>query len=74
MKQSYRNLPSFPFGGGGRACIGNHFAMAEGQMSIATILQRFKFELVDGNSVRPKAGCTLRPAKPIQARLINAVR
>ncbi len=72
LPENEAKLPKFaffPFGGGGRACIGNHFAMAEGQMAVATILQRFKIELVDGQNVTPKAGCTLRPAQPIKIRL-----
>jgi cytochrome P450 len=74
LPENEAKLPKFaffPFGGGGRACIGNHFAMAEGQLAVATILQRFKFELVDGQSARPKAGCTLRPAEPIKVRLLR---
>ncbi len=74
LPENEAKLPKFaffPFGGGGRACIGNHFAMAEGQMCIATILQRFKFELVDGQNVQPKAGCTLRPASPITVRIVK---
>jgi cytochrome P450 len=74
LPENEAQLPKFaffPFGGGSRSCIGNHFAMAEGQMALATILQRFKFELLAGQNVEPKAGCTLRPAKPIKVRLLK---
>lgn len=72
LPENEAKLPKFaffPFGGGSRSCIGNHFAMAESQLALATILQRFRFELMEGQTVLPKAGCTLRPAKPIMMRL-----
>ncbi len=74
LPENEAKLPKFaffPFGGGGRACIGNHFAMAEGQLAIASILQRFKFAVIEPEKVRPKAGCTLRPGAPIRASLVR---
>lgn len=60
----------FPFGGGGRACIGNHFAMAEAQLALATILQKFDFEFIDSINVATKAGCTLRPRSRVPVRFV----
>jgi len=51
----------FPFGGGPRICIGMQFAMMEGPLVLATILQRFRVELVAGQNVVPDATFTLRP-------------
>lgn len=51
----------FPFGGGGRTCLGDKFAMLEGILVLATIAQRYHFHLVPGHPVEPMAIGTLRP-------------
>ncbi len=51
----------FPFGGGPRMCIGNHFAMLEGPLALAALIQRFHFTLVPNQSIVPDATFTLRP-------------
>jgi cytochrome P450 len=65
-----RMLPKyafFPFGGGPRSCIGEGFAWMELGIVLTEILRRWRFEIVPGQTVRPKASITLRPEKPIQA-------
>ena len=62
----------FPFGGGGRQCIGEAFAWMEGVLLLATIAQRWRMELIPGpiqgpDHVQPKI--TLRPKFPIQMKL-----
>jgi cytochrome P450 len=59
----------FPFGGGPRVCIGNHFALMEGPLVLATILQRFRVELVPGQEVLPDATFTLRPRHGVKVLL-----
>lgn len=54
-------LSWLPFGGGPRICIGNHFALLEGQTLLATIARRATFELEPGHTVRPQPHSTLRP-------------
>ena len=49
-----------PFSGGPRVCIGNHFALMEGALVLATLLQRADFEPA-GAEVQPEMGATLRP-------------
>jgi cytochrome P450 len=59
-----RSLPTyayFPFGGGPRMCIGASFARAEGILALATVGQRFRFELKTGTDVKPWPSVTLRP-------------
>jgi cytochrome P450 len=50
-----------PFGGGPRVCIGNHFAMLEGQIVLATMARRVTFAIPDGRVVEPAPLATLRP-------------
>lgn len=58
-----------PFGGGPRVCIGNNFALMEGQLILATVAQRFRLRLVPDQQVEPEALVTLRPRHGIQMRL-----
>jgi cytochrome P450 len=50
----------FPFGAGPRICIGNQFALMEGQLLLATLAQRLTFELVPGQQIVPQPVFTLR--------------
>jgi cytochrome P450 len=59
----------FPFGGGPRQCIGNTFALMEANVVLATIGQKFRFQLVPDHKVTPLASITLRPKNGIQVRL-----
>ncbi len=51
----------FPFGGGPRQCIGVGFAMMEAQLLLATIAQRYAFELEPGHKIELDPSITLRP-------------
>jgi cytochrome P450 len=59
----------FPFGGGPRVCIGNPFALLEGPLVLATILQHFQVEVLPGQAVVPDPTFTLRPKYGIKVRL-----
>jgi cytochrome P450 len=50
-----------PFGGGPRICIGQHFAMAEAVLVLATLMQAVRLELAAGFLVETEALVTLRP-------------
>ena len=58
-----------PFGGGPRGCVGNQFAMLEAQLIVAAIAQRYRVELVPGQTVEPEPLITLRPKGGIRATL-----
>ena len=59
----------FPFGGGPRLCIGNHFAVLEMQVILAEILKNYR--LSAQNLAHPgfEYSITLRPAKPLYLQL-----
>jgi cytochrome P450 len=59
----------FPFGGGPRICIGLQFAMIEGPLVLATILQKFRIELVADQEVVPDATFTLLPKNGLKVIL-----
>jgi cytochrome P450 len=50
-----------PFGAGPRQCIGNHFALIEAHLIVATLAQRYRLHLVPRHRVEPWALITLRP-------------
>ncbi|MFO0758780.1 MAG: cytochrome P450 [Byssovorax sp.] len=51
-----------PFGAGARVCIGNHFALLEGQLAVAAIAQRVRLDPAPGAArVEPEPMITLRP-------------
>jgi cytochrome P450 len=56
----------FPFGGGPRICIGNHYAMLQILMILSTILRRYDFELVPQQDVEARAMVILRPRQGIR--------
>jgi cytochrome P450 len=51
----------FPFGGGSRSCVAQHFALAELVLGLAVMLSRFRFKLAPGAKIETDAWLTLRP-------------
>ncbi|MGH8880398.1 MAG: cytochrome P450 [Stackebrandtia sp.] len=57
-----------PFGGGPRACIGQHFSMLESVLALAVMLREYSFSAVD-TEVKVRSGITLRAAGPLRCRI-----
>jgi cytochrome P450 len=59
-KAARHRFAYFPFGGGPRVCIGDGFAWLAGILLLATLAQRWRFELVPDQRVLPLPRVTLR--------------
>lgn len=59
----------FPFGGGSRVCIGEHFAWMEGVLCLATLARQWRPKLVPGQVVEQQASITLRPKDGVMVKL-----
>lgn len=58
-----------PFGIGPRVCIGNHFALLEGPIVLATLMRRARFEIDPHRVSKPGPFLTLRPEGGVPARV-----
>lgn len=59
----------FPFGGGSRICIGEHFAWMEGILILATLTQRWQATALSAEPLVLQPGITLRPRHGLPMRL-----
>jgi len=61
----------FPFGAGGRQCIGEGLAWMEGTLALAAIAQEWRFCTVDGDDggMRVDPSVSLRPKGPVRVRV-----
>jgi cytochrome P450 len=58
-----------PFGAGPRICIGNHFALMEAKIILATIIQRYAVEVTRPEGIALDPRITLRPKGGMPGRL-----
>jgi cytochrome P450 len=57
----------FPFGGGGRQCIGESFAWMEAILVLVTLAQRWSLQVVEEQTIELQPKITLRPKYGIKA-------
>ncbi len=61
-EKAWPRMAYLPFALGTHICIGNHFALLEGPLILATLAQRVRFSLAEEVAVRPIMEVTLRPS------------
>ncbi len=65
-KASRPKFAYFPFGGGGRQCIGESFAWMEAILVLATLAHRWRLAIEPGQRIEIQPKITLRPKFGIQ--------
>ena len=68
-REAIHRFGYLPFGAGPRICIGMAFAMQEAVLLLATMLQRYRFKLIDPDKVDPHSTITLRPRGGMRMRI-----
>ena len=61
----------YPFGGGPRLCVGQGFALMEGQIALAVIASRFRLELAAGQTLEMHPSLALRPRGGLWMRRVS---
>jgi cytochrome P450 len=59
----------FPFGDGPRICVGNHFAIMEAVLILATIARRYRLSVEPGQTLELLPSITLRPKHGLRMRV-----
>ena len=72
--ETQRRFTYAPFGIGPRVCIGQHFAMAETVLGLASMLRQFRFSPTCSVPAEVNAWISLRPKESIQLRLEQRYR
>jgi cytochrome P450 len=69
FEQKLPKYAYFPFGGGGRICIGRSFAMMETALILVAIAQKFEITLDEQDEIEPLPLVLLRPKKDLRVTL-----
>lgn len=69
LSSSAPKFAYLPFGAGGRLCIGERYAWMEGVLCLANLVQRFRMDLVPGQTIEPLGLLTLRPKHGLKMRV-----
>jgi cytochrome P450 len=64
----------FPFGGGGRVCIGSAFATLEARLALAELVRRFRYRNVDTRPLELIASITVRPKHAVRLEITERRR
>jgi cytochrome P450 len=59
----------FPFGAGARVCLGEHFAILEGVLVLATLARRVRLRRATPEALGIASHATLRPDRPVLMRV-----
>ena len=59
----------FPFGGGTRICVGEHFAWQEGVIVLASVARRWQLRYDEAHAPEMEPSVTLRPKGGLRVRL-----
>jgi cytochrome P450 len=62
-----------PFGAGPRGCIGGNYAMLQIFMILSTLLRKYEFRLVPGQTIEARPMVILRPKHGIRMNFTEAV-
>jgi cytochrome P450 len=60
-----------PFLSGPHQCVGNNFALMEGQLLLAQMAQRYDLKLVSSQTVERVVAITMRPKGGMAMRLVR---
>ena len=66
LRDAHPKFSFIPFGGGARVCIGERFAWSAMILVIATLAQKWRFRMADGEPVVAAPRVTLRPSGPVR--------
>ena len=68
-KQGRPAFTYFPFGGGPRVCIGEHFAKIRAMLALSTLMQKLHFELEPDQTIEAEPGITLTPKYGVRMKV-----